>query len=200
MNEYRTHKCNELTLKNVGEKVKIAGWIQTVRDLGGLLFLTIRDQYGIIQAVIDGQSNMVDELSKIPVESTISVTGVLRKRSAINSNMETGEIEILIESYIILGKRTKNLPFEINDDKEVREDLRLQYRFLDLRNEKIKNNILLRSKIIQYLRNQMSNKGFTEVQTPILTSSSPEGARDYLVPSRVHPRKILCTSTSTTTI
>lgn len=191
MNKYRTHNCNELTLKNVGETVKIAGWIQTIRDLGGLVFVDVRDQYGITQAVISGEDKLVDEISRIPVESTVSISGKVKKRDeeTINKNIETGEVEVAIESYEILGRRTKNLPFEINEDKEVREDLRLQYRFLDLRNDKLKNNILLRAKVMQYLRNQMVERGFTEVQTPILTSSSPEGARDYLVPSRVHPGK-----------
>ena len=189
MNEYRTHNCNELTLNNVGETVKIAGWVQTIRDLGGLVFVDVRDQYGITQAVISGESELVDEISRIPVESTVSIQGKVKKRDeeTVNKNIATGEVEIAIESYDILGKRTKNLPFEINEDKDVREDLRLQYRFLDLRNEKVKNNILLRAKVIQFLRAQMCERGFTEVQTPILTSSSPEGARDYLVPSRVHP-------------
>ncbi len=191
MNEYRTHNCNELTLKNVGETVKIAGWIQTIRDLGGLVFVDVRDQYGITQAVISGENKLVDEISRIPVESTVSISGKVKKRDeeTINKNIATGEVEVAIENYEILGKRTKILPFGINEDKEIREDLRLQYRFLDLRNEKLKNNILLRSKITQFLRNQMIERGFTEVQTPILTSSSPEGARDYLVPSRVHPGK-----------
>ena len=191
MNEYRTHNCNELSLKNVGETVKIAGWIQTIRDLGGLVFVDVRDQYGITQAVISGEDKLVDEISRIPVESVVSISGKVRKRDeeTINKNIDTGEVEVVIESYEILGKRTSSLPFEINEDKEVREDLRLQYRFLDLRNDKLKNNILLRAKVIQFLRNQMVERGFTEVQTPILTSSSPEGARDYLVPSRVHPGK-----------
>lgn len=191
MNQYKTHNCGELTLKNVGKKVKIAGWVQTIRDLGGVVFIDLRDQYGITQNVTSGDEKMVDEVSKIPIESTLSITGTVRERegSTINKNISTGDIEIVIEKVKILGKRLKSLPFEINDDKEVREDLRLQYRFLDLRNEKIKNNILLRSKVIQYLRNQMIEKSFIEVQTPILTSSSPEGARDYLVPSRVHQGK-----------
>ncbi len=191
MNEYRTHNCGEIRKENVGETVKIAGWIQTIRDLGGLVFLDVRDQYGITQVVVSNNEELVDFASRIPTESTISVTGKIRLRDeeTINKNLATGEVEVFAEKIEILGKRTKNLPFEINSDKEVREDLRLQYRFLDLRNEKLKNNILLRAKIIQYLRNQMITKNFTEVQTPILTSSSPEGARDYLVPSRVHPGK-----------
>ncbi len=188
MNKYRTHNCGELRKENVGEKVTIAGWVQTVRNLGGLVFADIRDQYGITQ-VVTSDEKLIEEVSKIPVESTASITGTVRKKDVENKNIATGEIEIVIEKYEILGKRLNLLPFEINDDKEVKEDLRLQYRFLDLRNEKLKNNILLRAKIIQFIRTQMIGKGFTEVQTPILTSSSPEGARDYLVPSRVHPGK-----------
>ena len=189
MNEYRTHNCNELNLKNVGERVKIAGWIQTIRDLGGLVFVDIRDQYGITQAVISGEDKLVDEISRIPVESTVSISGTVRKRDeeTINKNIATGEVEVVIESSEILGKRTKNLPFEINEDKEVREDLRLQYRFLDLRNEKLHKSILLRSKVLKALRDKMDEMGFNEIQTPILANSSPEGARDYLVPSRLNP-------------
>ncbi len=191
MNIYRTHNCGELTKQDVGKTVKIAGWVQTVRDLGGLLFIDVRDQYGITQAVVTVESGLIDMASKIPNESTVSIEGKvdLRDDETINPNIITGEVEVVASKIDILGKRLKNLPFEINSDKEVREDLRLQYRFLDLRNEKLKNNILLRAKILQYLRNQMIERGFTEVQTPVLTSSSPEGARDYLVPSRVHPGK-----------
>ena len=190
-NSYRTHNCGELTKKEVGNKVKLAGWIQTVRNLGGLAFITLRDQYGITQVVVTVESGLLEFASKIPNESTIMVEGTVRLRGAdINKNMPTGEIEVVAEKVEILGKRLKDLPFEINNpDKEVKEDLRLQYRFLDLRNEKLKNNLLLRAKVLQYLRNQMIERGFTEVQTPVLTSSSPEGARDYLVPSRVHPGK-----------
>jgi len=189
MGEYRTHTCGEIRKEDVGKTVKIAGWVQTIRDLGGLVFIDLRDQYGITQAVTSGEGELVDIVSHIPNESTVSIEGEVRLRSedTINPNMETGEVEVVIEKIDILGKRLKNLPFEINSDNEVREDLRLQYRFLDLRNEKLKQNILLRAKIIQFLRNKMIEKGFTEVQTPILTSSSPEGARDYLVPSRVYP-------------
>ena len=191
MNEYRTHNCGELRKEHVGKSVKIAGWVAVVRDLGGVVFLDIRDQYGITQVVTSGDEKLVDFASRIPNESTVSVEGKVRLRDeeTINKNMPTGEIEIVIEKIDILGKRLKNLPFEINSEREIREDLRLQYRFLDLRNEKIKNNIILRAKVLQYLRKQMIDQGFLEVQTPILTSSSPEGARDYLVPSRVHPGK-----------
>ena len=188
---YRTHNCGELRTDDVNKKVRLAGWIQTIRDMGGIVFIDLRDQYGITQLVSPDDQKMVDELSKIPTESTISVTGTvkLRDEETINKNIETGEVEVKIEKVEILGKRTKSLPFEVNTNQEVREDLRLQYRFLDIRNDRVKNNILLRAKVIQFLRDQMIAKNFTEVQTPILTSSSPEGARDYLVPSRVYPGK-----------
>lgn len=188
---YRTHTCGEIRESDVGTRVTIAGWVQTIRDLGGVVFLDVRDQYGITQAVISGKEELVDFVSRIPNESTVTLTGTVRKRAeeTINLKLETGLVEVLIEEIQILGKRMKNLPFEINEDKEIREDLRLQYRFLDLRNDKLKKNIMLRAQVIQYLRTQMIEQGFLEVQTPILTSSSPEGARDYLVPSRVHPGK-----------
>ena len=190
-NMYRTHTCGELTKQDVGKKVKIAGWVQVIRDLGGLLFIDLRDQYGITQSVVTVESNLIDMASKIPNESTISIEGEvrLRDKETVNPKITTGEVEVVAEKIEILGKRSKDLPFEINSDKDVREDLRLQYRFLDLRNEKLKNNILLRAKVLQFLRTQMIERGFTEVQTPVLTSSSPEGARDYLVPSRVHQGK-----------
>ncbi len=189
MYEYRTHKCNEIRLEDVGKKVKIAGWVETIRDLGGLVFLDIRDMYGITQVVTSGESDDVDFASHIPIESSVTVYGTVKKRDeeTINPKLETGLVEIKIEKIEILGRRSLNLPFEINGNQEVREDLRLQYRYLDLRNEKLKNNLILRAKVIQFLRNQMIEQGFLEVQTPILTSSSPEGARDYLVPSRLHP-------------
>ncbi len=191
MNEYRTHSCNEISLEDVGKKVRIAGWVETIRDFGGLVFLDIRDMYGITQVVTSGKSEDVDFASHIPIESTVTVYGTVRKRDeeTINTKIKTGFVEIRIEEIKILGKRTKNLPFEVNENQDVREDLRLKYRFLDLRNEKLKNNLKIRANVIQYLRSQMVEQGFLEVQTPILTSSSPEGARDYLVPSRLHPGK-----------
>ena len=191
MNEYRTHTCNEISLEDVGKKVRIAGFIQTIRNHGGVVFLDIRDMYGVTQVVTSGNEDEVDFASHIPIESSVSVYGTVRKRDeeTINLKIKTGMVEIFIEEIKILGKRTKNLPFEVNSDQEVREDLRLKYRFLDLRNDKLKNNLLLRAQVLQYLRNQMTEQGFLEVQTPILTSSSPEGARDYLVPSRLHPGK-----------
>ena len=190
-NEFRTHNCNEICLDDVGKKVRIAGFVQTIRDLGGLVFLDIRDMYGITQVVTSGKPEDVDFASHIPLESSVSVYGEVKKRDedTINPKIDTGYVEIRIEEIKILGKRTKNLPFEVNTDQDIREDLRLQYRFLDLRNDRLKNNLILRAKVLQFLRSQMIEQGFLEVQTPILTSSSPEGARDYLVPSRLHPGK-----------
>ena len=191
MTEYKKLKCDELRLDNVGEKVKISGWVETIRDLGGLVFLDIRDMYGITQVVTSGKDEDVDFASHIPIESSVSVYGTVKKRDeeTINPKLKTGLVEIKIEKIDILGKRTLSLPFEVNTNQDIREDLRLQYRYLDLRSEKLKNNLILRAKFIQFLRNQMIGKDFLEVQTPILTSSSPEGARDYLVPSRLHPEK-----------
>ena len=191
MNEYRTYTCNTIREKNVGEHIKLAGWIQTIRDLGGVIFIDLRDQYGITQIVASGNEELVDFATRIPVESTISVEGTVRLRSedTINEKLDTGLVELFAEKIEILGKRTKQLPFGIESSRDVREDLRLQYRFLDLRNEKLKNNMILRAKVIQFMREQMVKKDFLEVQTPILTSSSPEGARDYLVPSRIYPGK-----------
>ena len=191
MNEYKTHTCNEISLEDVGKKVRIAGWVQTIRDLGGLVFLDIRDMYGITQVVTSGETKDVDFASHIPIESTVTVYGTVKKRDeeTVNPKIKTGLVEIKIEEIKVLGKRTKNIPFEINTNQEIREDLRLQYRYLDLRNERLQNNLKLRAQVLQFLRNQMQEQGFLEVQTPILTSSSPEGARDYLVPSRLHPGK-----------
>ena len=191
MNEYRTHYCDEITTKDVGKKVRIAGFVETIRDLGGLVFLDIRDMYGVTQVVTSAESKDIDIISHIPVQSVVTVYGTVRERSedTINLKLKTGKVEIYIEEIKILGKRTKALPFEINGDTQVREDLRLKYRYLDLRSEKIREKLKLRAKIIQFLREQMIEKDFLEVQTPILTASSPEGARDYLVPSRLHKGK-----------
>ena len=191
MNEYKTHTCNEISLEDVGKKVRIAGWVQTIRDFGGLVFLDIRDMYGITQVVTSGNENDVNFASHIPIESTVSILGTVKKRDeeTVNPKLKTGLVEIQIEEIKILGKRLQNLPFEVNTEQDIREDLRLQYRFLDLRNDRLKNNLKLRAEVLQYLRSQMIDQGFLEVQTPILTSSSPEGARDYLVPSRLHAGK-----------
>ena len=191
MKKYRTHRCDEIRLEDVGKRVVISGFVETIRDLGGVVFLDIRDMYGITQVVTSGKTEDVEFASHIPIESTVRVEGVVRKRDeeTLNKKIATGEVEIFIEDIEILGKRTKYLPFEIDGSKEIREDLRLQYRFLDLRRKEVKDRLILRAKVIQYLRQKMIEQGFLEVQTPILTSSSPEGARDYLVPSRVHPGK-----------
>lgn len=190
-NIYRTHDCNEISLEDVGKKVRIAGFVETIRDLGGLVFLDIRDMYGITQVVTSADASDVDFASHIPIESSVTVFGEVKKRDeeTVNPKLKTGLVEIRIEEIKVLGKRTKDLPFEVNSNQEIREDLRLQYRFLDLRNNNLKNNIIFRSKVIQFLRDEMQKQGFLEVQTPILANSSPEGARDYLVPSRLHPGK-----------
>ena len=187
---YKTHNCGELRLKNVGENVKLAGWVQRIRNLGAMKFIDLRDEFGITQIVIKDEEKIKDILEFIVTECVISVSGIVIERENKNPKMSTGEIEIESNNIEILGKCKSILPFEINSEKadisSVREDLRLEYRFLDLRNEKIHNNILLRSKIMKSLRNKMDELGFTEIQTPILANSSPEGARDYLVPSRLH--------------
>ena len=191
MEKYRTHKCDEIRLSDVGKKVVISGFVDTIRDLGGVVFLDIRDMYGVTQAVTSGKTEDVDFASHIPIESTVRVEGTVRKRDeeTLNKKLATGEVEIFIEKIEILGKRTKSLPFEIDSQKLIMEDLRLQYRYLDLRRKIVRDKLILRAQVIQFLREKMIEQGFLEVQTPILTSSSPEGARDYLVPSRVHPGK-----------
>ncbi len=185
MNDYRTHNCNELNLKNVGETVKLAGWVQTIRNLGGMKFIDLRDEKGITQIVVSAEM----ELKDIVTECVISVEGKVLERSNKNPKIATGDIEIEAKDIKILGKCKNVLPFEVNSEKagEAREDLRLEYRFLDLRNNKLHNTIMLRSEIMKTLRNKMDELGFTEIQTPILANSSPEGARDFLVPSRLHP-------------
>ena len=187
-NIYRNHTCGELTIKNVGEEVRLAGWVQRIRNLGAMKFLDLRDEFGITQIVI----NDSEELNNIELvtECVISVEGKVVERSNKNSKIPTGEIEIEASKIEMLGKCKSTLPFEINSEKadisQVKEDLRLQYRFLDLRNDTIHKNILLRSKVMKFLRDKMDELGFAEIQTPILANSSPEGARDFLVPSRLH--------------
>ena len=183
---YRTKTCGELTIKNIEESVELAGWIQKIRNLGGMEFIDLRDEFGITQIVI-GEKKLQEQVNKYTKESCIHIKGKVVERSSKNFKMSTGEIEVVAEEIELLGKCQAVLPFEINSDQEVREDLRLQYRFLDLRNEKLHNNILLRSKILKTLRDRMDELEFTEIQTPILANSSPEGARDYLVPSRLNP-------------
>ena len=183
---YRTKTCGELNIKNVGEEVELSGWIQKIRNLGGMIFIDLRDEFGITQIVINDEK--MQEIAKdYNTESCIHIKGKIVERSNKNLKIPTGEIEVVASEIEVLGKCKTVLPFEINTDQEVREDLRLEYRFLDLRNEKLHNNILLRSKILKTLRDKMDELGFTEIQTPILANSSPEGARDYLVPSRLNP-------------
>ena len=185
MGKFRTHSCNELTIKNIGEEVKLSGWVQTIRDLGSMKFIDLRDEDGITQIVVSNNLNIND----VVTESVIMVEGKVLERSNKNPKIPTGDIEIEANKIEILGKCKNVLPFEVNSEKtaEAREDLRLEYRFLDLRNKKLHDTIVLRSKIMKTLRNKMDELGFTEIQTPILANSSPEGARDFLVPSRLHP-------------
>ena len=190
MSRYRTHKCNELRKSDVGKNVSLSGWINKKRDHGNLLFIDLRDNYGITQCIIDKENKNFSELEKTQLETVIKVSGEVVNRSdeTKNKDIETGEIEIAILDYETLGT-CKELPMPVFSDQEYAEEIRLKYRFLDLRRKKIHENIILRSKVISYIRNEMTNLGFLEFQTPILTSSSPEGARDFLVPSRLNPGK-----------
>ena len=184
---YRDHNCGELTIKNVGEKVTIAGWVQRIRNLGSMIFIDLRDQFGITQIVVSADNK--EKLENVVSECVIQVVGTVVERSNKNTKILTGEIEVEAQEIEILGKCKNVLPFEVNSEKtgEVKEDLRLEYRFLDLRNDKLHKTILLRSEVMKTIRKKMDELGFTEIQTPILANSSPEGARDYLVPSRLHP-------------
>ena len=190
MNKYRSHTCNELRKNNVGKSIVISGWINKKRDHGNLLFIDLRDNYGITQCIIDQENKNFKELEKIQLETVIKVEGrvVDRSKETINKDIETGEIEISIENFTILGT-CKELPMPVFTDQEYAEEIRLKYRYLDLRRKKIHENIILRSKVISFIRSEMNAIGFLEFQTPILTSSSPEGARDFLVPSRLNPGK-----------
>ena len=190
MHKYRTHTCFELTKKNKDQKIALAGWINKKRDHGNLLFVDLRDNFGVTQCVIDKSNKFFKELEKLQLESVIKIDGVVVERSqeTINPDLNTGEIEVKVISFNVLG-HCKELPMPVFSDQEYAEDIRLKYRFLDLRRKKIHQNIILRSKVISFIRNEMSKLGFLEFQTPILTSSSPEGARDFLVPSRLNPGK-----------
>ena len=190
MNKYRTHNCNELKKEFSGNEIILSGWINKKRDHGNLLFIDLRDNYGVTQCIIDKSSSGFAELEKIQLESVIKIKGkvVERSKETINPDLKTGEIEVNINSFEILGS-CKELPMPVFSDQEYAEEIRLKYRFLDLRRKKIHNNIILRSKVISFIRNEMFKLGFLEFQTPILTSSSPEGARDFLVPSRLNPGK-----------
>ena len=190
MNKYRSHTCNELRKEDVGSDVLISGWINKKRDHGNLLFIDLRDNYGITQCIIDKENKNFIDLEKMQLETVIQVDGKVLDRSneTINKDIDTGQIEVSIKNFIVLGT-CKELPMPIFSDQEYAEEIRLKYRYLDLRRKKIHENIILRSNVISHLRTEMNKLGFLEFQTPILTSSSPEGARDFLVPSRLNPGK-----------
>ena len=186
-NKYRNIYCGEVTKEYVGKEVRLAGWIDTIRNLGSLLFIALRDEKGIVQLI----SNDVDTYKNLNRESTVTVTGIVRKRTddMINKNMKTGEIEVEIKSLEVLGDVYKTLPFEVNSSKTSSEETRLKYRYLDLRNKEVHDGIIFRTKVLDFIRKTMKEMDFTEIQTPILTASSPEGARDFIVPSRKYKGK-----------
>ncbi len=190
MKQSRTHNCGELRLCDAGKEVTIVGWMENVREVGSnFAFLVLRDFYGTTQVVVENEE-MMRIVKPINKESTISVTGIVRERESKNTKIPTGEIEVVPTAITVLGKcRHNQLPFEINKSKDAAEETRLRYRYLDLRNPAVKSNIVLRCQVVAELRRLMTEKGFLEITTPILTASSPEGARDYLVPARNHPGK-----------
>ena len=190
MSKYRSHYCNNLRKKDIGSKVLLSGWINKKRDHGNLLFIDLRDNYGITQCIIDKENSNFTSLEKIQLETVIKVEGEVidRSKETVNKDIETGEIEVKIKEFEVLGA-CKELPMPVFSDQEYSEEIRLKYRFLDLRRKKIHENIILRSKVITFIRNKLNELDFLEFQTPILTSSSPEGARDFLVPSRLNPGK-----------
>jgi aspartyl-tRNA synthetase len=190
LNKYRTHNCAELTINNIGKQTILSGWIHKKRDHGNLLFIDLRDHYGITQCVIDNKNEHFLSLEKIKLETVIRIEGevVARTSETINKELATGSIEVLVKNFNVLGS-TKELPLPVFSDQEYSEEIRLKYRYLDLRRKKLHQNIILRSNVISFIRKKMESLGFLEYQTPILTSSSPEGARDFLVPSRLNPGK-----------
>ena len=187
MNKYRTIYCGDLRKENIGEEIKVAGWVEQIRNLGSLVFMTLRDETGIIQLI----SEDIDKYKDLTRESTITATGVVRARAEgmTNTNMKTGEVEVLVSSYELLGRADPVLPFEINHSTDAFEDTRLKYRYLDLRNPIVHDKILFRTEVIDYIRKIMKEMKFTEIQTPIITASSPEGARDFIIPSRKYKGK-----------
>ncbi len=190
MHPYRTHTCGQLRAANVGEKARLSGWVHRKRDHGGLLFIDLRDHYGLTQCVIDQSSPLLATIEHVKNESVVTVTGKVVKRpdETLNTKLPTGEVELDIEEFIVQSA-AEPLPMQVNAEADTGEDVRLKYRFLDLRRESLQNNLKLRSDVIASIRRRMWDAGFREYQTPILTSSSPEGARDFLVPSRIHPGK-----------
>ena len=193
MHPYRTHSCGALRGTDVGQTVRLSGWVHRKRDHGNLLFVDLRDHFGITQCVVDSDNPHFAALEGLRVESVITVTGrvVARSPETVNAKLATGEIEVRVDDLTVQS-RADLLPLQVNSEADSGEDIRLRYRFLDLRRDKIHRNILLRSAVIASLRRRMLDQGFTEFQTPILTASSPEGARDFLVPSRMHPGSVLC--------
>jgi len=185
---YRTHTCAQLRASDVGRTVRLSGWVHRKRDHGGLLFLDLRDNFGLTQIVLHAGSAHLATAEALRLESVVTVTGrvVARAASAVNPKLATGEIEVEAEDLVVQSMADP-LPLQVNSDAELPEETRLRYRFLDLRREKVHRNVLLRSRVIASIRRRMLDLGFTEFQTPILTAGSPEGARDYLVPSRIHP-------------
>ena len=180
-NKYRNKYCGEITIEDAGKTVRIGGWINSIRNLGSLVFLTVRDESGIVQVI----SEESEKLSDLTRESTVTITGTVQKRSGnVNPNMKTGEIEIILDTIEVLGKCENVLPFEINRSKEANEETRLKYRYLDLRNKDVHDKIVFRSKVVDFIRKTMKEMDFTEITTPIITGSSPEGARDFVIPSR----------------
>jgi aspartyl-tRNA synthetase len=188
MHAYRSHNCAALRAANVGETVRLSGWVHRKRDHGGLLFLDLRDHYGLTQIVCDADSPALPVLEGLRLESVVTIDGEVKARSAetVNPNLPTGEVEVFARG-VTVQSRAEELPMPVAGEQDYPEDIRLKYRFLDLRRDTMHNNILLRSRVISSLRRRMQDQGFTEFQTPILGASSPEGARDYLVPSRLHP-------------
>jgi aspartyl-tRNA synthetase len=190
LNKYRTHNCAELTINNIGKQTILSGWIHKKRDHGNLLFIDLRDHYGMTQCVIDNKNEHFSSLEKIKLETVIRIEGevIARTSETINKELATGSIEVLVKNFNVLGS-TKELPLPVFSDQEYSEEIRLKYRYLDLRRKKLHQNIILRCNVISFIRKKMESLGFLEYQTPILTSSSPEGARDFLVPSRLNPGK-----------
>lgn len=186
-NVYRTHLCGDLRESDIGKTVRVSGWVETIRDHGGVMFIDIRDQYGVVQVVVH-DDELLKEVNK---ECAVTVSGKVVKRDeeTINPKIATGTVEIVTEELKVIGKCRNNLPFEVLNSTDTKEDIRLKYRFLDLRNPKVHDNILFRSQVVSFLRSKMTELGFTEISTPILSASSPEGARDYLIPSRKHKGK-----------
>ena len=186
-NIYRSVSCGDIREEHIGQEVRLAGWVENIRDHGGVMFLDIRDQYGVTQVVVHDDSL----LEGVNRECTVTISGKVVKRDeeTINNKIATGTVEVAAESLTILGRCVNNLPFEVVSSTATNEDVRLKYRFLDLRNPKVHNKILLRSQVISFLRAKMTEMGFVEMATPILGVSSPEGARDYLIPSRKHHGK-----------